>query len=178
MAKKKLSKEHPLTTFRKTNEARDVVVKASMKKMQTGGSTAKKPTYSSNSYSKKSYVDPTSRDRYTNTYSADKKGVVRSKRLGLENATTIGGKNTVSLPETNTSMDTTGYSKGKSTFTIKQLKTNSTDGGYNPNTGGFGSSSYSKKEIPRSQVKAQIAKMKKGTGMVKKEVAAKKKTKK
>jgi hypothetical protein len=35
MAKKTITKEHPITTFRKANEARDVVVKASMKKMQT-----------------------------------------------------------------------------------------------------------------------------------------------
>jgi hypothetical protein len=37
MAKKTITKEHPITTFRKANEARDIVVKASMKKMQTGG---------------------------------------------------------------------------------------------------------------------------------------------
>ena len=35
MAKKTITKEHPITAFRKANEARDVVVKASMKKMQT-----------------------------------------------------------------------------------------------------------------------------------------------
>lgn len=34
-----LKKEHPITTFRKANEARDVVVKSSMKKMAKGGTT-------------------------------------------------------------------------------------------------------------------------------------------
>jgi hypothetical protein len=177
MAKKTITKEHPITAFRKANEARQAVVKKSLPKAQDGKTTGK-PTYSSNSFSKKSYVDPTSKDRYTNSYGADKKGIVRSKRLGLENATTIGGKSAVSLPEKNTSMDTTGYSKGKSTFTIKQSKNNSTDGGYNPNTGGFGSSSYNEWDIPRSKVKTTIAQMKKGTGMVKKEAAAKSKSKK
>ena len=37
MAKKTITKEHPITAFRKANEARDVVVKSSMKKMQVGG---------------------------------------------------------------------------------------------------------------------------------------------
>jgi hypothetical protein len=37
MAKKTITKEHPITAFRKANEARDVVVKSSMKKMQIGG---------------------------------------------------------------------------------------------------------------------------------------------
>lgn len=43
MAKKTITKEHPITTFRKANEARDVVVIASMKKMQTGGKTTGTP---------------------------------------------------------------------------------------------------------------------------------------
>ncbi len=34
-----LKKEHPITTFRKANEARDIVVKSSMKKMQDGGAS-------------------------------------------------------------------------------------------------------------------------------------------
>lgn len=42
MAKKTITKEHPLTTFRKANEARDVVVKSSMKKMQTGGTKVRR----------------------------------------------------------------------------------------------------------------------------------------
>jgi hypothetical protein len=37
MIKKKITKDHPLTAFRKTNEARQTIVKTSMKKMQTGG---------------------------------------------------------------------------------------------------------------------------------------------
>jgi hypothetical protein len=40
MAKKTITKEHPITTFRKANEARQTLVKTSMKKMQTGGPTA------------------------------------------------------------------------------------------------------------------------------------------
>ena len=43
MAKKTITKEHPITAFRKANEARDVVVKSSMKKMQTGGKTTGTP---------------------------------------------------------------------------------------------------------------------------------------
>lgn len=42
MIKKKSTKEHPLIAFRKTNEARQAIVKASMKKMQTGGTSAPK----------------------------------------------------------------------------------------------------------------------------------------
>jgi hypothetical protein len=34
---KKTTKENPLTTFRKANEAREKIVKASLKKAQTGG---------------------------------------------------------------------------------------------------------------------------------------------
>jgi hypothetical protein len=52
MAKKTITKEHPITAFRKANEARDVVVKASMKKMQTGGKTTGKPTADSTAYYK------------------------------------------------------------------------------------------------------------------------------
>jgi hypothetical protein len=43
MAKKTITKEHPITAFRKANEARDVVVKSSMKKMQVGGKTTGTP---------------------------------------------------------------------------------------------------------------------------------------
>jgi hypothetical protein len=177
MAKKTITKEHPITAFRKANEARQAVVKKSLPKAQDGKTTGK-PTYSVKSFSKKSIIDPSSKDVYTNSYGADKKGVVRSKRIALENQTTVGGKPAVSLPEKYTSMDTTGYSKGKSTFTIKQTKRNVSDGGYNPDTGKFGSSSYNEWDIPRSKVKSTIAKMKKGTGMTKKEAAAKNKSKK
>ena len=50
MAKKTITKEHPITAFRKANEARDVVVKSSMKKMQDGGRTTVKPTADSTLY--------------------------------------------------------------------------------------------------------------------------------
>jgi len=43
MAKKTITKEHPITTFRKANETRQAVVKSSMKKMQTGGKTTGTP---------------------------------------------------------------------------------------------------------------------------------------
>lgn len=153
------------------------VVKKPLAKAQFGKTTGK-PTYSSKSFSKKSIIDPSSKDVYTNTYGADKKGIVRSKRIALENVTTVGNKPALSFPEKRTSMDTTGYSKGKSTFTIKQSKSNTADGGYNTDTGKFGSSSYNEWDIPRSKVKATIAQMKKGTGMAKKEAAAKSKSKK
>jgi hypothetical protein len=42
MKKGGTKKEHPITTFRKANEARQTLVKTSMKKMQAGGSTVKK----------------------------------------------------------------------------------------------------------------------------------------
>jgi hypothetical protein len=130
------------------------------------GSLKKKPTYSSNSFTKKSYTPPTEKDRYTNRYAATKKGIVRSTRLGLEHTTNVGGREVISLPEKYTSMDTTGYAKGKPTFTIKQQKNNRSNGTY-------GTKSYNEWTIPRSEVKKTIAKMKKGTGMVKKETAQK-----
>ena len=53
MAKKTITKEHPITAFRKANEARDVVVKASMKKMQTGGKIVKPTADSTEIYTKR-----------------------------------------------------------------------------------------------------------------------------
>jgi len=128
----------------------------------------KKPTYSSNTFTKKSYTQPTEKDMYTNTYFATKKGIVKSTRLGLKHTTNLGGKKVISLPEKNTSIDTTGYSKGKSKYTIKQQKNNPTDGWQ-------GTKSYNEWDIPRSKVKKTIAQMKKGTGMNKKETALKNK---
>jgi len=132
------------------------------------GSLKKKPTYSSNTFTVKSYTQPTEKNMYTNEYAATKKGIVRSTRLGLEHTTNLGGKKVISLPEKFTSMDTTGYAKGKPTYTIKQQKNNISDGTY-------GTKSYNEWTIPRSEVKKTIAKMKKGTGMVKKETAPKNK---
>ena len=43
MAKKTITKEHPITAFRKANEARQAVVKSSIKKMQVGGKTTSTP---------------------------------------------------------------------------------------------------------------------------------------
>jgi hypothetical protein len=144
------------------------MVKKALPKAQKGISTGK-PTYSSNYFERKSYTEPTEKDRYTNSYAATKKGIVRSTRLGLEHTKNLGGRNVISLPEKSTSMDTTGYSKGKSTYTIKQQKNNISDGT-------FGTKSYNEWTIPRSKVKSTIAQMKKGTGMNKKEAAAKKST--
>jgi hypothetical protein len=64
MAKKTITKEHPITTFRKANEARDVVVKSSMKKMQTGGTPFQQ-------YMK---IPKTVASDTTNIYSTPKKG--------------------------------------------------------------------------------------------------------
>jgi hypothetical protein len=46
MAKKTITKEHPLTTFRKANDARNAMVKKSLPKAQVGGTsmTPKKET--------------------------------------------------------------------------------------------------------------------------------------
>ena len=55
MAKKTITKEHPLTAFRKANEARNAVVKKSITKYQVGA-TVSDNTRVENPY-KKSYPD-------------------------------------------------------------------------------------------------------------------------
>jgi hypothetical protein len=50
MAKKTITKEHPLTTFRKANEARQAVVNKSLPKAQVGRTV--KPTADSTAYYK------------------------------------------------------------------------------------------------------------------------------
>ena len=110
-------------------------------------------------YKKKTTVEqvgPHHYDTTTKSYGATKKGVVRGS---YKKDMFIGDGYTWSAPETYKSMDTTGYSKGKPTYTVKTYYKNAAV--YRPFGQTYGS--YSEKEIPRSQVKPTIAKMKKGT---------------
>jgi hypothetical protein len=137
-------------------------------KKTTKKPAAKKPTYSHNYWDVKRSKNET--DLHNRTYFANKKGVVRSTSHGLVHTRNVGGDRVVSLPSKYTSIDTTGYSKGKKEFTIKQKKTN-------PSDGMEGSKSYTSWTIPRSKVKSTLNTMKKGTGMLAKEAALKKKKK-
>lgn len=128
---------------------------------------AKKPTYSHKYWDVKRSKDET--DLHNRTYFANKKGVVRSTSHGLVHTRNVGGDRVVSLPSKYTSVDTTGYSKGKKEFTVKQKKTD-------PSDGMEGKKTYNSWTIPRSKVKSTLNTMKKGTGMLAKEAAQKKKT--
>ena len=99
-------------------------------------------------------------DKITKAYKADKKGVVRSsQKSDVVTQTDDGIK--MSYPQIYRSMDTTGYSKGKPTYTVKQYTKNTET--YDPFSSKGYKESYTEKKIPRSQVKSTISKMKKGT---------------
>jgi len=139
-------------------------------KKTTKKPAAKKPTYSHKYWDVKRSEGET--DLHNRTYFANKKGVVRSTSHGLVHTRNVGGDRVVSLPSKYTSIDTTGYSKGKKEFTIKQKKTDPSDG---VGDRGRGMRSYTSWTIPRSKVKSTLNTMKKGTGMLAKEAAQKKK---
>lgn len=139
--------------------------KPATKKPAAKKPAAKKPTYSNKYWDVKG---PKGTDSYYRSYNADKKGVVRSTTHNSVWTKNVGGKDVISVPDKYTSIDTTGYSKGKKEFTVKQKKENIADG--------FGGSkSYTSWTIPRSKVKSTLNTMKKGTGMLQKEAAQKKK---
>lgn len=98
---------------------------------------------------------------YTKTYKADKKGVVRSSGKSVNNVPLPDRYIGISRPEVYKSMDTTGYSKGKPTYTLK-MYTRNVDKRDMFSPHGY-KESYTEKTIPRSQVKSTISKMKKGS---------------
>jgi hypothetical protein len=98
-----VTKEHPITAFRKANEARDVVVKSSMKKMQTGGVKIKES-------SKDAYYKNNTQN--FKEYKATTDGTVKSTRK------TFPDVSSKPAMETTQSMDTTGYAKGKKSFKL------------------------------------------------------------
>lgn len=115
-------------------------------------------------YSKKTTTTPPGyvyQDVYSKAYKADKKGVVRSVQKSYINIPLPDRYIGSSTPERYVSMDTTGYSKGKPTYTLKKYTRNTSKPElFSPH--GY-KESYTEEKIPRSQVKSVIAKMKKGT---------------
>ena len=131
----------------------------------------KKPKKSSKTveYSKKTTTGPAwntsvpyyNEDSFTKAYKANKKGVVTSVEKSYINVDLPDRYIGSSRPEVYRSMDTTGYSKGKPTYTLK-MYTRNVDKERPFSSSGY-KESYTEKKIPRNQVKSTISKMKKGT---------------
>ncbi len=147
MAKKTITKEHPITAFRKANEARDVVVKSSMKKMQTGGEKVKES-------GKDAYYKNNTQN--FKEYKATRDGNVKSTRKTFPDATSKPAM------ETTQSMDTTGYAKGKKSFKL----TNSSVDLINKKVYGT-KPKVTEKNISRKDVKKVIGGMKSNIDSVK-----------
>jgi len=112
----------------------------------------------------------------TKSFKATKSGKLTSYTKSEQPYTNGPIKNVGSTKRyTTTSIDTTGFSKGKQSFPAKQTK-------YNPfNSEGVASDLYPANtksfDVPRNKVKKTIKEMKSNTGMLQKEKAAKLKQK-
>lgn len=171
MKKKTITKEHPLTAFRKANEARNAMVKKSLPKAKVGTTTGDvKPTYS-RKFQVGTDKDYSGKDQYSNAYEKIYKttsdGKIVSRSSASQRANTIGGDNVTSYPENTTVIDTTGYSKGKKSFPAKKSTYNNAEINYD-NIGQPGArpgrSTYSEWDVPRKDVKKTIAQMKSNSG--------------
>jgi hypothetical protein len=136
-------------------------------KAQKGGNLKE---FRNKDFSSKSFTGNT--DYTQKQFAADKKGKLSTTTLNDKYGITVGGDTISYIPSRRTTLDTSGYSKGKKEF---PMKTGVNDGqmriGYaNP---------YSENtvNVPRKDVPKLIANMKKGTGpdLVKKSEANKKK---
>ena len=139
-------------------------------KMQKGGSNLKE--FRKKNFESESYVDPSSTNYTRKQFAADKKGNLTTTTNSMKRGQTIGGDIISYYPSRRTSLDTTGYAKGKKEFTVK---TGVNDG--QMRIGNANPYSETKTTISRSEVPKTIANMKKGTGsdLVKKSEANKRK---
>ena len=148
--------------------AKKTVAKKPM--MQKGGSNLKE--FRKKGFESKSYMAPGSTNYTDKQFAADKKGNLTTTTNSLKHGKTVGGDMIPYFPSRRTSLDTTGYAKGKKEFTVK---TGVNDG--QMRVGNANPYSETKTTISRSEVPKTIANMKKGTGsdLVKKSEANKRK---
>lgn len=148
--------------------AKKTVAKKPM--MQKGGSNLKE--FRKKGFESKSYMAPGSTNYTDKQFAADKKGNLTTTTNSLKHGKTVGGDMIPYFPSRRTSLDTTGYAKGKKEFTVK---TGVNDG--QMRVGNANPYSETKTTISRSEVPKTIANMKRGTGpdLVKKSEANKRK---
>jgi hypothetical protein len=117
MAKKTITKEHPLTAFRKANEARDVVVKSSMKKMQTGGTMSPK--------SNALMLDLINKNpaQYKRDRTPDVKKIYTDRNIPLTGPMTPSDSSTMADVETNIWNDVSGAKARRLAIGCKKQKT-------------------------------------------------------
>ena len=155
-----------LAAYKKRVEAQKKAGKKPV--MQNGGAkkSVSKTKIEEPKYSTK--YQSTSNETYSKAYKTTPEGKVISRSIASYPARTIGGRETTSYPESTTVLDTTGYSKGKSSFPAKKTTYNVAQINYDfdpsdPNSR-VGRTTYNEWDVPRSQVKKTISEMKSNSG--------------
>ena len=140
-----------LAAYKKRVEAQKKAGKKPV--MQNGGAkkSVSKTKIEEPKYSTK--YQSTSNETYSKAYKTTPEGKVISRSIASYPARTIGGRETTSYPESTTVLDTTGYSKGKSSFPAKKTTYNVAQINYDfdpsdPNSR-IGRTTYNEWDVPK-----------------------------